>query len=85
MRQQQLNLCQRGLSLVLAGLMASPTLVGPAALASSLSAEDMVLTDAILGSGLDIEIFTLDTGRLHADTINVIEAIRKRYGYAVRV
>jgi hypothetical protein len=33
--KQQLNLGQRGLSLVLAGLMASPTLVGPAALASS--------------------------------------------------
>ena len=39
----------------------------PAALASSLSAEDMVLTDAILRRRLDIEVFTLDTGRLHAD------------------
>jgi phosphoadenosine phosphosulfate reductase len=57
----------------------------PAALASSLSAEDMVITDAILRHKLDIEIFTLDTERLHADTLNVIEAIRKRYGYAVRV
>jgi phosphoadenosine phosphosulfate reductase len=57
----------------------------PAALASSLSAEDMVIADAILRHKLDIEIFTLDTERLHADTLNVIEAIRKRYGYAVRV
>jgi phosphoadenosine phosphosulfate reductase len=57
----------------------------PAALASSLSAEDMVITDAILRRKLDIEIFTLDTGRLHADTLNVIAAIRERYGYAVRV
>ena len=57
----------------------------PAALASSLSAEDMVLTDAILRLGLEIEIFTLDTGRLHADTLYVIEAILRRYGYAVRV
>jgi phosphoadenosine phosphosulfate reductase len=57
----------------------------PAALASSLSAEDMVLTGVILRLRLDIEIFTLDTGRLHADTLNVIEAIRNRYGYAVRV
>jgi phosphoadenosine phosphosulfate reductase len=57
----------------------------PAALASSLSAEDMVITDAILRRKLDIEIFTLDTERLHADTLNVIEAIRKRYGYGVRV
>jgi len=57
----------------------------PAALASSLSAEDMVITDAILRHKLDSEIFTLDTERLHADTLNVIAAIRKRYGYEVRV
>ena len=57
----------------------------PAALASSLSAEDMVITDAILRRKLDIEIFTLDTERLHADTLNVIAAIRERYGYEVRV
>jgi phosphoadenosine phosphosulfate reductase len=57
----------------------------PAVLASSLSAEDMVITDAILRHELDIGIFTLDTGRLHADTLNVIAAIRKRYGYDVQV
>ena len=57
----------------------------PAALASSLSAEDMVITDVILRHGLGIEIFTLDTQRLHADTLNVIAAIRKRYGYDMRV
>ncbi len=57
----------------------------PAALASSLSAEDMVITDAILRHGLGIEIFTLDTQRLHADTLNVIAAIRKRYRYDMRV
>ena len=57
----------------------------PAALASSLSAEDMVITDVILRHGLGIEIFTLDTQRLHADTLDVIAAIRKRYGYDMRV
>jgi phosphoadenosine phosphosulfate reductase len=57
----------------------------PAALASSLSAEDMVITDAILRRKLGVEIFTLDTGRLHADTLNVIAAVRERYGYDVRV
>lgn len=57
----------------------------PSALASSLSAEDMVITDAILRHKLGIEIFTLDTLRLHADTLNVIAAIRERYGYDVRV
>jgi len=57
----------------------------PAALASSLSTEDMVITDAILRHKLGIGIFTLDTGRLHADTLNVIAAIRERYGYEVQV
>ncbi len=57
----------------------------PAALASSLSAEDMVIADAILRYKLGIEIFTLDTQRLHADTLNVIAAIRARYGYDVKV
>ena len=57
----------------------------PAVLASSLSAEDMVITDAILRHGLNIETFTLDTERLHADTLNVITAIRERYRYDVRV
>jgi len=58
---------------------------GPSALASSLSIEDMVVTDAILRGRHDIEIFTLDTGRLHGDTLAVIDAIRARYGYAVKV
>ena len=57
----------------------------PAALASSLSAEDMVITDAILRHKLGIEIFTLDTGRLHAETLNVIFAVRSRYGYDIKV
>jgi phosphoadenosine phosphosulfate reductase len=57
----------------------------PSALASSLSAEDMVITDILLRLGLGIEIFTLDTGRLHADTLNLVGAIRERYGYEVRV
>jgi len=57
----------------------------PAALASSLSAEDMVITDAVLRHKLGIEVFTLDTQRLHADTLNVIAAVRERYGYDVRV
>ena len=57
----------------------------PAALASSLSAEDMVISDVILRRGLGIQIFTLDTERLHADTLDVVSAIRERYGYEVQV
>jgi phosphoadenosine phosphosulfate reductase len=57
----------------------------PAAFASSLGAEDMVITDVILRRALDVEIFTLDTGRLHADTLGLVRAIRERYGRDIRV
>jgi phosphoadenosine phosphosulfate reductase len=57
----------------------------PATLASSLSAEDMVLTDAIARAGLPIEIFVLDTGRLHADTLELISKVRDYYGIHVGV
>lgn len=57
----------------------------PSALASSLSAEDMVLTDLILEHALPVDIFTLDTGRLHAETLAMIDAISERWGYRVRV
>jgi phosphoadenosine phosphosulfate reductase len=57
----------------------------PAALASSLGAEDMVLTDAILRGGIGVEIFTLDTGRLHPETLSLIERVRERYRYDIRV
>jgi phosphoadenosine phosphosulfate reductase len=57
----------------------------PAVLASSLSAEDMVITDAILRLELPIGILTLDTGRLHGDTLRLIEAVQQRYGYPIAV
>ena len=56
----------------------------PATFASSLSIEDMVLTDVILRNKIDIAIFTLDTGRMHADTLAVIDAIGAKYGKAIR-
>ena len=55
------------------------------AFASSLGAEDMVITDAILTARLPIAIFTLDTGRLHDETLDLIERIRVRYGVALEV
>jgi phosphoadenosine phosphosulfate reductase len=57
----------------------------PAALASSLSAEDMVLTDAIVRAELPIEVFVLNTGRLHADTLDLVEKVRTHYGLPVTV
>lgn len=56
-----------------------------AALASSLAAEDMVLTHALYAGGSDLEVFTLDTGRLHVETLGVLDAVRERYGREVTV
>ncbi|NMM38976.1 MAG: phosphoadenylyl-sulfate reductase [Glaciimonas sp.] len=55
----------------------------PAVFASSLAAEDMVLTDLILRAELPIGIFTLETGRLPAETLNVIDRIKEIYDYDV--
>ena len=57
----------------------------PATLASSLSIEDMVVTDAILSGGHAIEVFTLDTRRMHADTLALVDAIQQKYTCAVKV
>jgi phosphoadenosine phosphosulfate reductase len=57
----------------------------PATLASSLSAEDMVLTDAIARAGLPIEVFVLDTGRLHADTLDLMATVGTHYDIPVQV
>jgi phosphoadenosine phosphosulfate reductase len=57
----------------------------PAVFASSLAAEDMVLTDLILGAKLPITIFSLETGRLHQETLGMLERIRDTYDYEVRL
>jgi len=56
----------------------------PAVFASSLAAEDMVLTDLILKSKLDIGIFSLETGRLHPETLDMLDKVKDRYdGYEI--
>jgi len=57
----------------------------PAVLANSLQAEDLVLTHAIATAGLPIGVFVLDTGRLHAETLGLIDAIRQRYSLQVEI
>jgi len=47
--------------------------------ATSLAAEDMVLTHAIFECAVPITIFTLDTGRLPADTLTMIATVEKKY------
>lgn len=58
---------------------------GPAAFSTSLGAEDMVLLDLICQQGLDIAVFTLDTGRLHEETYQLLQRAEARYGRRIRV
>jgi len=57
----------------------------PVSLASSLQAEDMIITDVIASERLPIGVFILDTGRLHEDSLALIPAIRDRYRIDVEV
>ncbi len=57
--------------------------VGTIVQASSLGAEDMVITDLIARHRLPIAIASLQTGRLHAETSALVPAIEKHYGLAV--
>jgi len=57
----------------------------PAVFASSLAAEDMVLTDLILKAGLPIGIFSLETGRLHKETLAVLDAVKEKYGHTIAI
>ncbi|RZT01846.1 phosphoadenosine phosphosulfate reductase [Duganella sp. CF402] len=57
----------------------------PAVFASSLAAEDMVLTDLILKGQYGIGIFSLETGRLHKETLDMLDKVKAHYGYDIAV
>jgi phosphoadenosine phosphosulfate reductase len=58
---------------------------GKVTLASSLGAEDQVLTDLFLKIFPHAEIFTLDTGRLPKETLECAEETMKKYGFRYKV
>jgi phosphoadenosine phosphosulfate reductase len=53
--------------------------------ANSLGAEAMVLTDIIWTHLPQIDIFSIDTGRLHEETYQLLERLQRRYKRALRV
>jgi len=53
--------------------------------ANSLGAEDMVLTDLIAQHGLNIQAFSLDTGRLPAETYDLIAELGNRYALKLKL
>ncbi len=57
----------------------------PASFANSLGAEDMVLTDLVARHARGIEVFILDTGRLHQETYALLQRVADHYELRVRV
>ena len=51
--------------------------------ATSLAAEDMVITDAISKAGANIKLFTLATGRLHQETVDMVKTTEDRYSVSI--
>ncbi len=58
---------------------------GPLTQASSLGAEDVVVTHLIRLAGIAASVFVLDTGKLHAETLALIPQLEQRYGITVDV
>lgn len=82
--EAQLQVRERELQARLAGIAST---YFRARFASSLAAEDMVITDAILRAAppvrAGIRVFTLNTGRLHAETLAVLDQVKAHYGYDI--
>lgn len=53
--------------------------------ANSLGAEAMVLTDIICSDVPQIDIVSIDTGRLHEESYELLEKLQRRYGKRIRV
>ncbi len=51
--------------------------------ATSLGAEDMVITDLLRRHGLNVPVATLETGVLHAETVALIDRMQAHYGLKV--
>lgn len=57
----------------------------PVCFANSLGAEDMVLFDLISKHAPSIEVFCLDTGRLPAETYDLLQRVKLRYELPISV
>ncbi len=61
------------------------SVTGKIAFSTSLGLEDQAILAAIAGSGADIDIFTLDTGRHFPETLDTIDRSEQRFGLRIRV
>ncbi len=54
-------------------------------IASSLGAEDVVLIDIMKRRNLEIDVFTIDTGRLNQETYDLVDEISARYEIKINI
>ena len=76
---------QQKIDLVVTVLQQAVRDFAPVCFANSLGAEDMVLTDIIAKHRLDIEVFSLDTGRLSQPTYDLMQEVSDRYSVPLKV
>lgn len=72
---------ERAIALLREQALAHPRLTQ----ASSLGAEDIVVTHLLHLAGVEASVFVLDTGKLHAETLALIPLLERRYATSVRV
>jgi phosphoadenosine phosphosulfate reductase len=80
-----LTLIEEKAEAVRAALVEAVRAHGRVAYASSLGAEAMVLTDIIWTHVPQIDIFSIDTGRLHPETYDLMERLQCRYRRTLRL
>lgn len=57
---------------------------GKVVFSTSFSSEDQVITDLILSNNIPVSIFTLDTGRLFAETYSVWNSTNEKYATKIK-
>ena len=58
---------------------------GSIVFSTSLQLEDQAILHAIAESGAEIDVFTLDTGRLFPEVLETVELSELRYGVRIRL
>lgn len=63
----------------------SSEFAGKIKFATSLGAEDQVITHMLAAGKIPIEIFTLDTGRMFYESYELIDKVQSRYGINIKI
>jgi sulfate adenylyltransferase large subunit/phosphoadenylyl-sulfate reductase (thioredoxin) len=83
-RAADLDRALAGLNLTQRLVLIRNELDGPIVFTTSFGLEDQVILHHICGAGLDIDVVTLDTGRLFPETYSTWEETERRYGRRIR-